>query len=87
MTAIQDGGPAYPIHTPENHNSGAYTDYGMSLRDKFAGDALRCMARRVFSFDTEWTDFNEQNEHAKNIAMSAYAYADAMLEARERKNG
>ena len=68
MSKINDGGPAYPMHP----NS---WEYGMTLRDWFAGQALAGMC-------VEYTDdiFN-----LTAASKCAYAYADAMLKAREVK--
>ena len=62
-------GPAFPQSNPDV----AYSDYiggGMTLRDWFAGQALSRIA----------------NKHTtQDAATWAYAYADAMLAAREVK--
>jgi hypothetical protein len=72
---INDGGPAFPM---SYDNSLAYTypsHQGMTLRDWFAGQALAGMC-------VEYTDdiFN-----LTAASKCAYAYADAMLAAREVK--
>lgn len=56
-----DGGPAFPC--------GRYKEYGMTLRDYFAGQALASM-RAEFVTD--------------RTAQLAYEYADAMLAEREK---
>jgi hypothetical protein len=68
MSKINDGGPAYPMHP----NS---WEYGMTLRDWFAGQALAGMG-------LEYT--SDKFCHA-SVAECAYRYADAMLKAREVK--
>jgi hypothetical protein len=65
MTTINDGGPAFPMHP----NS---WEYGMTLRDWFAGQALAGMLANPDS----WTQAG---------GVMAYRYADAMLKAREVK--
>jgi hypothetical protein len=63
---INDGGAAYPVATIDG-----YTQYGMSLRDWFAGMALQGMMVGAM----------HEMEH-RSYAEQAYAYADAMLKAR-----
>lgn len=64
MTDKQTGGPAFP--SPELR--GVYTEFGMTLRDYFAAQAMQ-MLRSDLS--AEW------------CAARAYEKADAMLEARK----
>lgn len=52
------------------------TPPGMTLRDWFAGQAIAGACARA-----EWTP-----ENAASIAADAYAYADAMLKAREARS-
>lgn len=69
MSAINDGGPAFPPHwDPKTHPS------GMSLRDFFAATALQgAMAGGSIRSGTTNAE----------IATVAYGLADAMLEARK----
>jgi len=60
------GGPAFP--SPQNHTS----KEGMTLRDYFAAEAMQTLL-----LDDSY-DFSDRNL----IARKAYAFADAMLEAR-----
>ena len=79
-----DGGPAFPVReaerfNPENNETHAIEQHwGMSLRDWFAGKALMGWA----------AGRNRPMEHEAcepaSVARSCYAYADAMLRARER---
>ena len=62
-----DGGPAFPVG---DHKETAPT-YGMTLRDWFAGQAMKSLIR-----DTDW----EQSE----LVMNAYLIADAMLAERAK---
>lgn len=67
-----DGGPAYPVpdlYIPHLEQI-AYGHHGMTLRDKFAGDALIGLLTHYLSDSTE------------HVATLAYQYADAMLKAR-----
>ena len=61
---------AFPHSQPLN----PYSQHGMTLRDYFAGQAL---AGRL----ADGTDRLRQS-----VAEEAYAYADAMIEAREHNN-
>jgi len=74
---MNDGGPAFPMPTgyEPRENLTTHFNEGMSLRDWFAGQALtiardNCRQRGV---DT-----------AGNVAIGAYAIADAMLAEREK---
>lgn len=73
MTPANDGGPAFA--RPGSDTS--YSQEGMSLRDWFAGQALMGWA----------AGRNRPMEHEacepESVARSCYAYADAMLRARE----
>lgn len=70
----KDGGPAFPIplNPHEEWNPAAEGPDGMSLRDYFAGQALK------WATNDEW--FSNKPDHA---ASRAYQMADAMLKARE----
>ena len=75
MSAINDGGPAFPFvswQSPNGMVSTAHTN-GMTLRDWFAGQA---MAGTV-NFP-EAPSFVDAAKHAYNMA-------DAMMKAREAK--
>jgi hypothetical protein len=73
MSAL-DGGPAFP-RMGEGFGNPNYDTPGMSLRDYFAAHALPALI--------------EQNGHISRVivfdvsAKEAYAYADAMLQARQ----
>ena len=68
----KDGGPAFP--TTDDVLGGPSPSQGMSLRDYFAAAAMEQMSR--------WHGLH-QGSHA-DIARDCYAFADAMLTARER---
>ena len=73
MSEKEDGGPAYPLAIAWDK---AWT--GMTLRDYFAGQALAGL------LTGQKNDHPLPNEHS--VAQCAYAYADAMLAARESGN-
>ena len=83
MSNLTDGGPAFPQISELGDI--AATSGGMSLRDYIAVNALNALISKAPFFDSE-------GEHGKAIDMvqfkedmsvSAYCYADAMLEARK----
>jgi hypothetical protein len=76
MSALDTGGPAFPlqtwdpvIHTPKNET-------GMTLRDYFAGKALSGLYTPVPD------DGNPLNWKHDMLARAAYAAADEMMKAR-----
>ena len=73
-----DGGPAFPMpaHT-STIGEQARPIYGMSLRDYFAGKALEGAAHRLIN----------PYEYRDILASDCYQIADAMLAAREGKEG
>lgn len=73
MSERDDGGPAFP--TEPNTQSGRFKHHGMTLRDWFAGLALRAV------LDTD--DYNIA-EGRRLLAINCYAIADAMLAERSR---
>lgn len=76
MSAVNDGGPAFPIPYVDvdmNATTVKIGASGMSIRDWFAGMALANMAR-------------EGTHYHASIAEEAYEYSDAMLKAREVSN-
>ena len=79
---IETGGPAFPCHAdiiPSKDRDYA----GMTLRDYFAAKAMQAFIRGANNvmFGVSYPDNN------MNYALAAYAMADAMLKAREVKNG
>ena len=69
---IKDGGAAFPVH---------YCSEGMTLRDYFAGQALAGICAPLYD-DESPTIWNH-----REFAKGAYMFADAMLAARDRKEG
>ena len=88
MTTPKDGGPAFPAHDyiVGNIQADGFQKLGetrgMTLRDYFAAKAMQgFLSRKVIEFGYE----PERQEHRVNLAANAYAIADAMLAAREKK--
>lgn len=83
MSAVNDGGPAFPApDAGEEHFSQRSAYMGMSLRDYFAGNfaptMIRMVADGIHSPDAGMTP-------AEAASKAAYSLADAMLRAREVK--
>lgn len=84
---LEDGGPAFPAadenfgHT--GHSTTGLASPGMTLRDYFAAKALPevMAAYDRNSADDDYTVWDEKNKRL--IAITAYDFADAMLEARK----
>lgn len=75
---INDGGPAFPT-TGEGYGYSRYSQYGMSLRDWFAGQAVGALiAGRDSSF------IPDAHEKMAAWARAAYSVADEMIAERER---
>jgi hypothetical protein len=76
----RDGGPAFPIQSRGKWidvKTGKESDAffkGMTLRDYFAAKAMHSLMSDENGFGTD-----------EDVAMSAYAIADAMLKEREKK--
>jgi len=80
-TPINDGGPAYPCQTNPLPGKLANAPQGMTLRDYFAGQALN-------GYLASWEGTNAPDFFTPDhVAPLAYAYADAMLEARKGGQG
>ena len=73
---MSDNPRAYPC----GDQRGAEPDYGMTLRDWFAGQALTSTMRLVTGHESE-----PGEGMAQTFARRAYELADAMLEARKAK--
>jgi hypothetical protein len=73
---INNGGPAFPIADVPYPNGNVQHGWnGMSLRDWFAGQALASMG----------IEYTSDRFNLASVSNCAYAYADAMLKAREVK--
>lgn len=75
---INDGGPMFSRPNPnyDGNWDKRPTLEGSSLRDWFAGQALITLVQTYADSDTK---------HAHNTAMACYAFADAMIAARQPK--
>lgn len=73
MSAKKDGGHAFPTFYADPNVGSGYP--GMTLRDYFAAAALTAMCTRTGAWN------------AKEIAVNAYHYADAMLAERAERKG
>lgn len=74
-TKLNDGGPAFPVNELNQQTGNVFSQHmGMTLRDAFALGALSALGDDYQS-KPEW------------IAERSYALADALLSAREVKNG
>lgn len=83
---IDDGGPAFPHSAQPLDRQGNpimenHSEWGMSLRDWFAGQALGAILSSVFSGALKSKDGSEIGP--EDYAVAAYANADAMLAARK----
>lgn len=84
---MEDGGAAFPLLTDTvSHPSNP----GMSLRDYFAAQAMAAVIAKMPLFDRQGEHgisapaIDEIHGVRKDIAQSAYDYADAMLAERQR---
>lgn len=82
MSEIKDGGPAFPIVADGGPDSGLHPEiqYGMSLRDFFAGMAMQGILAANAQTHEEVTDQNVDYV----VAREAYRSADAMLAERSK---
>jgi hypothetical protein len=76
MSAIKDGGPAFPRIKQHWNNHIENIDGGLTMRDWFAGQALSAMTADLQRGQEYGTAMHE-------LASKAYVIADAMLKARE----
>ena len=79
MKPNNDGGPAFPFKCQGSTTAPEFY-YGMTLRDYFAAQALNGYLAGRNSNRDEASRFC-----VDPVAAACYAYADAMLAARERK--
>jgi hypothetical protein len=78
LTLADLGGPVHPQETT-NADGSVSKWYGINLRDYFAAAAMQ----GLIASPREWVD----EITSERIAAWAYEQADAMLAARERKEG
>lgn len=72
MTTVNNGGPAFPL-LGDGPNAPCFNE-GMTLRDYFAGQALKSCSSGDYQY---WRD----------LADDCYAIADAMLASKEKNRG
>ena len=86
MSAIDNGGPAFPSGLETGHMAPLHN--GMTLRDYFAAKAMAGLLSApdvgVRYKDSEGTPEWIEQQVARDVAGVAYLYADAMLAAREK---
>ena len=86
MTEIDDGGPAYPFAKKMRSDDGRQwkvdVHKGMSLRDRFASDALKQW--QVDDSDLRRLEKGEEPNYDL-VAGFCYGMADAMLRARKKR--
>ena len=71
--------PAFPIQTSLT------TEFGMSLRDYFASNALSgYMSDENFMLSVADQTKGDRNHFSRTLALAAYTLADAMLAEREK---
>ena len=77
MSAIIDGGPAFPS------NDDGIQNEGMTLRDWLAGQALGAVVADSLAFNMRMIELGKNPAlKESDVAKQAYVYADAMLKAR-----
>lgn len=86
MSAVEDGGPAFPHDKYQKNSEGQWGTYaagGMSLRDWFAGGVLQgtYASREMYLAIMSDRGTLDPDEY---VAQQAYQAADAMIAARSR---
>jgi hypothetical protein len=77
VSAIIDGGPAFPS------NDDGIQNEGMTLRDWLAGQALGAVVADSLAFNMRMIELGKNPAlKESDVAKQAYVYADAMLKAR-----
>jgi hypothetical protein len=78
--------PTYAFPNPGSSDSPLYAQYGMELRDWFAGQALSASgdALQLLGGDSDVLVGVDPLTFPKLLAAMAYAFADAMLAERQR---
>ena len=78
-TQPNDGGPAFPWEDTKDAPGQPLPSSGMTLRDYFAAAALQ-------GYMTN-TEFSMGHDDPDSVCNNCLIYADAMIAARERKEG
>ncbi|MDU9039959.1 hypothetical protein NHG97_14780 [Pseudomonas corrugata] len=76
MDQQKGGGPAFPVTQDNDVRTNQSGGTGMTLRDYFAAKAMQALIEGALASDADFPI-------RENTAGYAYAYADAMLAARE----
>ena len=93
-TKINYGGPAFPhssqpLDAQGNPMCGEHSEWGMTLRDYFAGQALAALINQLANTSKADKEMKKlgmcEGQFDRLCAKCAYDYADAMLKAREAK--
>ena len=89
MTTINDGGSAFPVVFSQREVPVPVVEYGMTLRDWFAGMALQIFISDIAGCVTALADNDESGNKQFIVSLTELSYlmADAMLRAREASNG
>jgi len=91
-----DGGAAFPTITEGSECGIKYLNYipGMTLRDWFAGQAMKSLIEKIPIVSYGTNDFENMSEVISEekrkklmdmVAIGAYLYADAMIAERENE--
>ena len=89
MSMCDDGGPVFPVNydhqtfQPKTTDEARRLMTGISLRDHFAGQALIGLLSNP---KLQPEILKQGGAHGGWIETSAYAWADAMLQARKKKD-
>jgi hypothetical protein len=78
-----DGGPAFPQPSASTRDDGTHHMRGLTMRDYFAAAALQGSLSTIEDYSQELKRINSKTPLNTFMARLAYAYADAMLEARK----
>ena len=73
---IETGGPAFPVTPTDNSGQIGPTEYGMNLRDWFAGMAMQGW---LASYGEDSRHPAQSGRGLSILAADAYATADAMI--------
>ena len=76
----KDGGAAFPFNYVHPDTRGVRGETGMSLRDYFAGEALKSLPMSTAQYD----DMADGVQGAGRRSIVAYVIADAMLKERAK---
>lgn len=78
-----DGEPAFPWQYVDDGQP-AEIHFGMTLRDYFAAKAMAGYLTGHAIHSQQYADWARNPPHCEEVASRAYAYADAMLQERQK---